>query len=223
MWQILLGQSKEKDSTEKCLNIVADVSAHIDGALLPLHNNVSPFSDTNRDIQEASEGLSAEQLTSDFLQQCRSGLGDHTSQLERRLRDLESQISKFPQEDRGMSKQLSERSKIQEEIQSTKQCLKICNDAGRPTGLNRINIFEDVTIADNGDQIIVSTLGDLISAECSAIGARSKQWLGQMSDTSLLQLSKSFGRAPRDKGILTENEKSKMATLASGKRASSRG
>lgn len=37
---------------------------------------------------------------------------------------------------------------------------------------------------------LLCTLGDLIWAKSISTGARSSQWLGQMSDTSLQQLSK---------------------------------
>jgi hypothetical protein len=45
-------------------------------------------------------------------------------------------------------------------------------------------------MADDGHQLIISTMGDLISARRVTVGSRSIQWLGQMSDTSLQQLSK---------------------------------
>lgn len=214
---------EEKDSTEKCLNILADVSARIDGIYLPFHNIVGPSSDTDRGISDISGGLSAEQVTSDVLQHCSNELGNRASWLERHLGDLESQISKFPPQDRGKAEQLSEISKIQVEIQSTKLCLKICNDASRDTALNRINIFDNLTVDEMSNQIIVSTLGDLISTKRPSIGARSQQWLGQMSDASLLQLSKSCSRVPSEKGVLTENEQTKTGTPISDEHISARG
>jgi hypothetical protein len=214
---------EEKDNTEKCLNMVADVSAHINGMRIPLHNNGRPSSDTGHGIQDVLGDFSAQQSTSDILQQCRNGLGKHASLLERHLRDLEIQISKFPKQDRGRFVQLSEKSKLQEEIQSTLQCLKICNDAGRQTALNRINNFEDFAMADNSDQIIVSTLGDLVSTRNLTVGARSTQWHGQMSDASMRQLSKSFSGGPLEKGMLTEHGKPKEATPTSGERTCTQG
>ncbi|KEF50844.1 uncharacterized protein A1O9_13100 [Exophiala aquamarina CBS 119918] len=92
-----------------------------------------------------------------------------------------------------VGKRLSVKSSIQEEILSMKQCLKICNDAKRQMALDRVNVFQDFTMADNSDQIIVSTLSDLMVAKHVTLGARSKQWLRQMSDASLLQFSKSLG------------------------------
>ena len=49
----------------------------------------------------------------------------------------------------------------------------------------RINVFEDVLSNNDAYQVVVATLGDLISTKRVTTGARSKQWLGQMSDVSL--------------------------------------
>ena len=43
--------------------------------------------------------------------------------------------------------------------------------------------------------MIVATLGDLIAVKRVTAGARSTQWLGQMSDASLQQLSRDHGQA----------------------------
>ncbi|KAH7370316.1 hypothetical protein BKA65DRAFT_488159 [Rhexocercosporidium sp. MPI-PUGE-AT-0058] len=44
-----------------------------------------------------------------------------------------------------------------------------------------------------GSDVLVSTIGDLISARRVTAGVRSRQWLGQMSDETLQQLSHSHG------------------------------
>ena len=54
----------------------------------------------------------------------------------------------------------------------------------------KTNVFEDVSIDDDSHQVIVATLGDLISAKNVKTGSRSAQWLGQMSDATLQQLSR---------------------------------
>jgi hypothetical protein len=79
--------------------------------------------------------------------------------------------------------------RIQEEIDSIKQCLAICAEASVQAGQDRTNIFEDVSMTDDGRQAIVSTIGDLISAKRITAGARSMQLMGQMSDESLQHFS----------------------------------
>ena len=48
-------------------------------------------------------------------------------------------------------------------------------------------------MADDGHQVIVSTVGDLISAKRVTAGARSVQLMGQISDDSLRHFSQSIG------------------------------
>jgi len=89
---------------------------------------------------------------------------------------------------------------MMEEIKSVKQCLNICSNAAEQTAQTRTNVFEDVSMADDGQQVIVATLGDLISAKRIVVGARSTQWLGQMSDTTLQQLSQDHDQGKREPG-----------------------
>ena len=77
---------------------------------------------------------------------------------------------------------------------STKQCLTICAQASEHVDQVRTNVFEDVSAAQGAHQVIVATFGDLISAKPVIAGVGATQWLVQMSDTALQQLS-------RDRGI----------------------
>ena len=60
-------------------------------------------------------------------------------------------------------------------------------------------MFEDVSMADNGHQVLVSTIRDLISAKRVTAGARAWQWLGQMFDDSLQQLSRNHGHVATER------------------------
>jgi hypothetical protein len=79
---------------------------------------------------------------------------------------------------------------MKEERDSISQCLNICTDASDLAGNPRVNIFENIKSADDSHQLVVSTIGDLISAKHITTGARSAQWFGQMSDETLQQLSR---------------------------------
>jgi hypothetical protein len=57
----------------------------------------------------------------------------------------------------------------------------------------RTNVFEGVSAAEDAHQVVVSTCGDLVSARNVTVGARSTQWLGQVSDTTLHQFSRDRG------------------------------
>jgi hypothetical protein len=52
-------------------------------------------------------------------------------------------------------------------------------------------VFEDVSTVEDAHLVIVSTRGDPISAKRISVGARTSEWLGQISDQSLQALSQS--------------------------------
>lgn len=49
--------------------------------------------------------------------------------------------------------------------------------------------FQDISAAIDAQQVIVTTRGGLISATKVTAGVRASQWLGQMADASLQQVS----------------------------------
>ncbi|KAI9710011.1 MAG: hypothetical protein M1828_002340 [Chrysothrix sp. TS-e1954] len=127
----------------------------------------------------------------------------------------------------------TEREQIQEEMNCTKQCLRVCAMVSEHINQVEPTVFEalnskdtsrkltadskashkelgqqanirlsisgyrrkkqasnNISATHDAHQVIVATLGDLITARRITAGARSTQWLGQMSDASLQQLSK---------------------------------
>ena len=72
----------------------------------------------------------------------------------------------------------AERERVQEERDSTKQCLTICAQASEHVGQVRTIVFEDVSAAQGAHQVIVATFRDLISAKRVTAGVGATQWLG---------------------------------------------
>jgi hypothetical protein len=85
-------------------------------------------------------------------------------------------------------KQINEQQNFEEEVYSIEGSLSLCNSAEKQEKEIRRNYFEDVISGDDGKQIIVSTLKELISAKRIKTGNRSVQIMGQMSDESLQHL-----------------------------------
>lgn len=194
---------EERQSAEQCLSICTAVSAHIEQ--VQSSSAVEPVT-TPRDSSQASSNTprsssSARLLTTGSLQVCRETMDSSTTWLRRHLQDLDNKVAALqvwpPQ---TSSQRSAEQEKIQEEIASTKQCLAICAVASERAQQERINVFEDVSMADDGHQVIVSTLGDLVVARRVTAGARSMQLMGQMSDDSLQQLSQNISHASIEKG-----------------------
>jgi hypothetical protein len=191
---------EERDSTQQCLGICAQVFTHIDQVQSTTFESVSTDSATYQGSVTTLSGLPSARLTADALTQCKEKLTNTTTQLERRLQNINillQKISSQPLE--SSSKQATELERIEEEKESIKQCLAICAQASREADQDRTNVFEDISMADDGHQVLVSTIGDLISAKRVSAGARSMQLLGQMSDDSVQQLSRNCGHIGTEK------------------------
>lgn len=82
---------------------------------------------------------------------------------------------------------------MQEEKDSTKQCLTICAQASQHVDQVRTHVFEDISADRDAHQVIISMSGDLIVAKRITAAVGATQWLGQMSDAVIQQLSQDRG------------------------------
>ena len=182
---------EEKHSTQKCLEICAEVTLHISKVQPGVFQDVSTPSKVNQSpISSLNSLISARSTTNDTLEFCKGTLTNTTSKLESHLRDIENRLQTLYSATGNLSdEQQTERDRIQEELNSTKQGLAICAEASEKAVEERVITFEDVSLADNGHQVIVSTIGDLISAKRITAGNGSTQWMGQMSDASFQHLT----------------------------------
>lgn len=197
---------EERDSAEQCLNICAQVCTHIDQAQLSkVFKDVSTPPDGRwARLGTPSSHDSARLLTAESLKICTKTMEDSSNWLKGHLQNLDNRLASLPaQSPQISSEQAAEQERIQEEIDSIKQCLAIYAEASVQAGQDRTNIFEDVSMTDDGRQAIVSTIGDLISAKRITAGARSMQLMGQMSDESLQQFSRDRHHATEEKGPKT--------------------
>ena len=80
--------------------------------------------------------------------------------------------------------------RTREEREGIQQCLAICAEASEQANKACTNVLEDVSAAQDAQQVVVATLGDLISARRVTAVDKSTQWLGQMSDDTVQQLSR---------------------------------
>ncbi|KFY95574.1 hypothetical protein V500_02710 [Pseudogymnoascus sp. VKM F-4518 (FW-2643)] len=188
---------EERESAQSCLDICIQVSAHIDNVQQNAFVNIAGTLANNQDsAAESKKFTQAEAVTNNTLTHCKLGLAQTTSQLREQLHRINEQMRSSSQRHTLSGEQAIEQERIREELRSVEQSLKICSEAAEKALPDRIHVFEDVLIGDDGDQIIVATFGDLISAKRVTIGSRSRQFLRQMSDTSLQLLSQKIGRSP---------------------------
>jgi Fungal N-terminal domain of STAND proteins len=112
-----------------------------------------------------------------------------TLSLEAHLQLINRRLPSRPLPESSSIEDNSELQQIQEEKESVEHCLGICAEASQQADQVRTNVFEDISVAEDAHQTLVSTVGDLITAKRVTAGPCTAQWIGQMSDTSLQQLS----------------------------------
>ena len=191
---------EERDSTEQCLSICAKVSEHINQIQPKAFDNAQTVLDTPQAIIAAlGADVSAKRVTGTALKECNGRLAHTTAQLQEHLQNINKTLKTFSREASMTSEHANEQCRIQEEKRSVEQCLGICAEATEQAEQERTNVVEDVSAAQDSYQVVVATLGDLISTRRVTAGARSAQWLGQMSDLTVQQLS-------RDRGLFRKEE-----------------
>jgi hypothetical protein len=204
---------EERASIQQCLKICLQVSSHIDQVQEKELESETAIRATLRQTTVTTGADLARLITNEALKDCKRGIGFTAVELQARLKDADRRLRNM-QKREGKSGADGSHQDLETLSDSIKQCLSICNQATEQASTDRVNVFEDVFMGDDGHQLIISTMGDLISARRVTVGARSIQWLGQMSDTSLQQLSKDsvndvvdrFKPDRGDAGIRFENQ-----------------
>jgi hypothetical protein len=186
-WHELL---REQESVKQCLDICTDVAAHIDLVRPKIILQISESDDRMVATVAASAGSSAHRNTEQVLGPCEDSLSRTLSLLNDRLEEMSRRQHSLMLQYTPSDIPDTEEATIQEEIDSIKQDLLLCAEASRKAQPNRKNTFEDISLGDDGQQVMVSTFGDLVSARGIRAGARSIQLFGQMSDESLQQVSR---------------------------------
>lgn len=172
---IVKRMEEERQSAQQCILICESARSHIQS----LQDNLQPLdAESNQDRRQTAVALS----------KARDGMVRMITDLQKRLVDLSAKSLTT-----GVSLRSNEveqdRVRLLKEIDMAKQCLEVCNMAADQASRQRVHVFGDVSAEDNSQQIIVSTVGDLLNAKNVKVGNFSSQWLGSMTDDSLQQLS----------------------------------
>lgn len=179
---------EERESAQYCLHLCTQIYKHLDQALPAAPADIDPSQVL---CPESIHNPTSLTTTKESITMCKNTMANTTSWLEKHLRNLDVQLRFLPKS----GSNTVERENLQQEMESAKQCLQICSQASTLSEIARSNVFEDVSMTDDGYQVIVSTVGDLVSAKRITAGARSLQVMGQMSDESLQNISTRHGMA----------------------------
>ncbi|KAL8646083.1 MAG: hypothetical protein Q9226_007025 [Calogaya cf. arnoldii] len=182
---------EERDSTRQCLRICAEVAKHMDHLHLSTQEPVHP--NTGQAVVSVlGNSFSARRATGATIQECKEKLRNTNYELENHLRKINSRLASLTVANSKTDKEAEEK-RIQEEKDCVEQCLGICAEAAGQADHDRTNVVEDISSGHGSYQVVVATLGDLIAARRLITGDKSTQWVGQMSDTTLQQLSRDRG------------------------------
>ena len=197
---------QEMESTRQCLRICAQVSEHMDqvraSALDATHEGLN----THPVIVTKLEGYASAKLaTSNAIKESKEKFANTALELEESLKKLNNRLEDISRRDLTSGVTAAEHGRVQEEKKVIEQCLRVCARASHQADEVQTFVFEDVNVAQDSHQVVVATLGDLISARRISAGARSKQWLGQMSDSSLQQISKDSNRVAMENIVEPES------------------
>ena len=182
----------EREVTNQCLRICEDAKSYIES----LTNRESPL------LREAPQNATEDDMQNYFDAQLltRRALdvnGNTFAEIIGRLRErLECLVlNEGPRND-------SERVRLQEDINSSKQCLEVCKVAGEVARRKIYRIGEVIADGDS-DQVVVTTLADLFDIKTAVSKGSSAQLVGSMTDDTLRNLtdkrySSRFGALARD-------------------------
>jgi len=201
---------EERESTKRCLEICVTVFAQLEKIQLQIPRGSDSSSGSS---SHGGGGVSARagEITLTALERCRNTMVEAKVQLENHFNFLSNQLQSLASQERDKSEEI-EFQRAQDEMASIKQCLTICARAAEEAAKHRVNTVEDVSAAEDSHQVVVATLGDLISMRKVKAGVRAEQWLGQMSDKSLQRLSADRPSSAASSARMTDEPHESSAT-----------
>jgi hypothetical protein len=172
----------ERHCTLQCLEICTQVSSFISERQRLLDTT---FLNSAAEASLGAQSGPSQRATDEMLRGCKSRVKLQHMHLSDRLEYLTAKSSSSSQEHANSL----DRDQIAEEAETIRQCLEICTQATEAADSARLNVMEDVASAEDSNQVLVSTVGELIAAHRITAGARSNQTIGQMSDETVQHLS----------------------------------
>lgn len=205
---------EERLSTEKCLQICARLSEHIEQ--IQLTNTQTESFAEFADIHTSSETI-----TNEGLQECKDSLTHTATKLENHMRNLMDRMLARSRTNMTSQDDMTDLARLRDEWETARQCMDICSKADR-------HLKENITTIDNygtGDaiQFMVSTNGKVIHGKNRGLGWRTRQVGGYISDTAVQAISRDMtsvhfrnagndSTAPRDDPESGANDKEYQST-----------
>lgn len=170
--------NNERAVTERCLSICENARSYL-GSLTdqePLSQPKSP-QDYPMDQQETFE---AQRLTRQLLGQNRDSIAEMVGRLRERLESIPPD---------GNPANGHERTRLQQELNLSKQCLEICKMASVEVTRQKCHTIGEAIADGDSDQVLVTTFADLFNIGKAESRGKSAQLIGSMRDETLQRIS----------------------------------
>lgn len=170
---------EERLSTEKCLQICAQLSDHI--------NQIQLSSRRGTNTPGSTSDTLPEKFINEGLEECKNSLALTATKLEKHMQDLLDRMLAKSKAAMTSEEEFADLARLKEEWETARQCVDICSKANNHLRENISNIENEGT----GDtlQFMVSTDGKVIHGKNRGLGWRNRQVGGHLSDTSVQQIS----------------------------------
>jgi hypothetical protein len=174
---------EDRLSTQKCLQICAQLSEHID-----------QIQRSPKDGKNASKHISPEsvpeKLIGEGLEECKASLAATSQKLEKHMKDLIDRLLAKAKVAMPSEDDLVDLARLRDEWDTAPKCMEIYSSAS-------LHLKENVSTIDNygtGDavQFMVSTDGRTIYGRNKGLGWRTRQLGGHVADASLQKISGDF-------------------------------
>jgi Fungal N-terminal domain of STAND proteins len=174
---------EERMSTQKCLQICAQLSDHIDQIQLSIEQSDSSSERMDPDTL-------SERLTVNGLQECKTSLAITAAKLDRHMKDIVDRLVTKSKGATSSEEDLADLVRLRDQWDAARQCIDICSKAD-------IHLKENVTAIENygtGDaiQFMVSTDGQILHGKNRGLGWRTRQVGGHLSDETVQMISRDF-------------------------------
>lgn len=181
---------EERLSTEKCLQICAQLSEHISQIQITMQRGVSAG---------ASGGSSStpEKITNEGLQECQEGLARVAQELGRHEKQLFDRLMSKLDTTSASQESAADIFRLREELESTRKSMDILSKAGNHLEKN-VSVIENHATGD-ALQIMVSANGKTLHGTNRGLGWRTRQIGGYLDNETVRQISRDMS------GILIRN------------------
>lgn len=175
---IQIDLNDEREVTKQCLRICEDAGTYLE-SLTTREQSLLREVPQNAAEEEVPKCFEAQLLTNQALGNNRDNLSEVIGLLQERLKALVS--NKEPSNE-------NERLRLQEDLNTSKQCIEVCNMASEVSRQKIYRVGE--VIADGeSDQVVVNTLADLFDVKKALSTGNSAQLVGSMTEESLRHLT----------------------------------